>query len=94
MVAVSSSADENYFTNIFCESPEIRGDLYRVYDKQRTEFLEALETSLASGECVWKDYGVDTKLTALYKIDETQVMVSAVFDGVTLYAVTFNEYVE
>lgn len=94
IAAASAAADDLPFTNIFCQSAESRSELYRIYDEQRDMFTDALAASLDSGQCIWKDYGEETKLNVLYRFNETQVMVSAVFDDITWYAVTFNEYVE
>ncbi|MEM7195220.1 MAG: hypothetical protein AAF402_09735 [Pseudomonadota bacterium] len=88
------TASENSFTNIFCKTAEIRSDLYDQYENDRDNFLETLADILAAGDCEWKDYGADTKLTRLYQFNEEQAMVSAEFDGTLWYAVTFNEYVE
>lgn len=91
-LSMVASADENSFRNIFCKSAEIRSDLYRIYEKNKEEFVDALNTSLGSGDCVWKDYGLDKKLTTVYRFNDTQTMTSAEFDGETLYSITFNEY--
>ena len=93
LTGTPSFADDQPFTNIFCKSTEIRENLYQAYDENKAAFLDALNASLGSGDCVWKDYGADKKLTVLHKFNDSQVMVSAEFDGETLYAVTFNEYV-
>ena len=94
LISASAKADDKPFTNIFCQSTEIRSELYRIYDEQREQFTNALAATLDGGQCVWKDYGDETELKVLYRFNETQVMVSAEFDETTWYAVTFNEYVE
>ena len=93
LTAASATAQEKTeYTNLFCTTAEIRSDLYTTYEQDLTQFPNELATRLAAGDCFWKDYDADTELTILYPYNDELTMVSAVFDGVTLFTVTFSKY--
>ena len=63
-------------------------------DIEAAEFEDELATKITAGECAWKEYSSDTELIFLYQFNDTEVMISAVFNEITMYAVTYNEYIK